>query len=331
MSVVKNASPVKTPRSYLFLGVRLIIHLPGERTDNQIALIEWFLPPGGDNGLHVHMKEDETMYLISGELEVTIGALQFTLRPGESFFAPRNTPHRLRNTGAAAARTILIDTPGTFSQFIQQAGRPLTGQEIPQLPPLTAQEVYDLMELGEQFGSRMLVNPFKEGKVDYAGKSPIYKRPVHKQQSETYFFFGVPTTIHLAGIETGNELSLIETFMPAGCDSGLHVHANEDECIYLIAGELELTIGDSPFTLRAGACCFVPRNTPHRLRNKKVRSGKVIHVYTPGTLDPFIRLAGARMKSPTDLVSPYPSPEQIGPILLLSEEYDFHMLIPPGL
>jgi mannose-6-phosphate isomerase-like protein (cupin superfamily) len=234
-----------------------------------------FMPPGGDNGLHVHPDEDEAMYLISGELEVTIGNLQFGMKAGESYFAPRNTAHRLRNAGTEEAWSLHIDTPGRFTCFD--------------------------------------------------------KRPVHKRDVETYMFFGIPTVIHLSGIETGNEFSLFESFMTGGCDSGLHVHANEDECIYVQTGELELTIGNSSFTLKEGTSHFVPRNTPHRLRNKKAKAARVMHVNTPATLDPFIRLAGIRIKGPDEVVFAYPSPEQIGPILLLSEEYDFHMLIPPGM
>jgi mannose-6-phosphate isomerase-like protein (cupin superfamily) len=238
-------------------------------------MIERFIPAGGENGLHVHENEDESMYLISGELEVTIGDLQFIMRSGESYFAPRNTPHALRNVGTTEARILHIDTPGRFSCF---------------------------------------------------SRKPVYKREV-----ETYMFFGVPTVIHLSGMETGNELSLLESFMAGGSDSGLHVHANEDECIYLLSGELEMTIGDSSFTLKAGSGCFVPRNAPHRVRNKKNMIARVTHLNTPATLDPFVRLAGIRIKGPGEVVAAYPSPDQIGPILLLSEEYDFYMLIPPGM
>lgn len=328
---MKNAKSISSPESYLFLGVRLIIHISGECTDDQLSLIEGIIPPGGDNGLHVHLHEDESMYLISGELEVTLDKLQFTLRPGESYFAPRNVPHRLRNTGATEARTLLINTPGSFAGLIREAGIPLTGSETTGPAPLTAEELLEVRELAEQFGSLILAPPFGEGAAEFRGKPPVYKKVVHKREPDTYMFFGVPMVMHLAGIETGNELSLLESHMPAGCDSGLHVHANEDEGIYLISGELEITIGDSSFTLKAGTCCFIPRNVPHRLRNKKTRAVRVVQVNTPGTLDPFIRMAGIRIKGPNEIVSPYPSPEQIGPILLLSEEYDFHMLIPPGM
>jgi mannose-6-phosphate isomerase-like protein (cupin superfamily) len=143
-------------------------------------------------------------------------------------------------------------------------------------------------------------------------------------------FFGVATVLHLTGIETGNEFSLMESFMGVDGDSGLHSHANEDECVYVLHGEVELLAGDCELVLRAGASHFIPRNVPHRLRSRKGRPARVMHWYTPGTLDPFVRMAGIRIKGPNDVGPVYPSPEQIGPILLLSEEYDFQMLVPPG-
>ena len=151
---------VSTPASYLFLGVRMNILLSGIQTGNQFSMIEGIMPPGGDGGLHVHELEDETMHLLSGELEVTIGEKQFTLLAGETYFAPRGIPHRLRNLGKTAARAILITTPGSFDAFIQQAGIPLDGMEIEvspaQLPPPTPEQIQGLMELAAKFGIKIL-------------------------------------------------------------------------------------------------------------------------------------------------------------------------------
>jgi len=36
------------------------------------------MPPGGDGGLHLHANEDESMHLLEGELEVTIGDTKVT-------------------------------------------------------------------------------------------------------------------------------------------------------------------------------------------------------------------------------------------------------------
>ncbi|HUO12598.1 MAG TPA: cupin domain-containing protein, partial [Caulobacteraceae bacterium] len=90
-------------RDVVFLGVTMNVLLTSAETGGQFSLIEGVMPPGGDGGLHVHHREDESMHLVEGELEVTIGADRFTLRPGESYFAPRGAPQRLRNIGERSA------------------------------------------------------------------------------------------------------------------------------------------------------------------------------------------------------------------------------------
>jgi NAD(P)-dependent dehydrogenase (short-subunit alcohol dehydrogenase family) len=59
-------------------------------------------------------------------LEVTIGDKKFPLTSGESYFAPRNIPHRLRNLSQTPVRSLLLATPGGFDAFISQAGVWLT-------------------------------------------------------------------------------------------------------------------------------------------------------------------------------------------------------------
>lgn len=148
-----------TPESYLLLGVRMIIHLSGNQTGGAFSLIEGFMPPGGDGGLHLHEHEDETMYLISGELDVILGDEHFTLKPGQSYFAPRGVAHRLRNLGTEVSRSIMMSTPGTFDNFVRQAGIPLQGDQIPVMPPPTPEQIQGLLQLAANAGIKMLVPP----------------------------------------------------------------------------------------------------------------------------------------------------------------------------
>jgi hypothetical protein len=63
---------------------------------------------------------------------VTIGEKVFDLKPGESYFAPRGIPQRLRNRGVPA-RSLMIMSPSTFDEFIACAGVPVIDGEAP--PP----------------------------------------------------------------------------------------------------------------------------------------------------------------------------------------------------
>jgi mannose-6-phosphate isomerase-like protein (cupin superfamily) len=136
----------------------MTIHLSGAETGGEFSLIQGSMPPGGDGGLHMHTREDETLHLLDGELHVTIGEKRFILKPGQSYFAPRNIPHRVRNSGRATARVMLINTPGTFDEFVKQAGTPFAGEVGPSDPP-NPDQLQRVLALAESFGVKLLAPP----------------------------------------------------------------------------------------------------------------------------------------------------------------------------
>lgn len=147
------------PETYIFLGVEMRIHLSGRQTGGKFSLIEGIMPPGGDGGLHLHTREDESMYLLEGELEITVGERTFTLAEGQSYFAPRNVPHRIRNCGKLPVRTLLVNTPGSFDEFVRAAGIPVSESVAPLIYPPTPQQVEELLVLAEVFGVKVLASP----------------------------------------------------------------------------------------------------------------------------------------------------------------------------
>lgn len=148
------------PKIFIFLGVQMKILLSSADTGGQFSLVEGIMPAGGDGGLHVHLNEDESMHMLEGALEVTIGEERFELKAGESYFAPRGIPQRLRNVGGTPARSLMIMTPSTFDQFISQAGVPLEPGKTPALPSHPSpSELQSLAKLAESFGIRILAPP----------------------------------------------------------------------------------------------------------------------------------------------------------------------------
>lgn len=149
---------VQQSPSYIFLGVTMQIYLSGKETGGESSLIEAVMPPGGDGGLHVHLREDESVHLLDGSLQITVGGQMFPLKAGQTYFAPRNIPHRLRNTGSEPARALLINTPGTFDEFVIIAGIPAgQGASAAMIPD--SDQVHRLMALAEEFGIRILAPP----------------------------------------------------------------------------------------------------------------------------------------------------------------------------
>lgn len=115
---VFSTSPVM---EYLFLGVQMRIIIDADDTNKTLSVVEGNMPPTGDGGLHVHHEDDETMFILDGTLEVTIGDVTQVLAAGSAFFAPRGIPHRIRNIGGRPSRSLVISSPGSFSSFIKNA------------------------------------------------------------------------------------------------------------------------------------------------------------------------------------------------------------------
>lgn len=95
-----------------------------DTTGGSLSFLEASVPPGCGPAAHVHTREDEAYYLLSGELEVLDTSETFVARPGDFVFIPRGITHRFKNTGLHVARMVFLFTPGGFDRFFLEAGDP---------------------------------------------------------------------------------------------------------------------------------------------------------------------------------------------------------------
>ena len=72
--------------------------------------------------LHVHHREDEWYYILSGEYLFKVGGESHNLPAGASIWLPRGIPHVWANTSAAEAKMILVCQPGGFEKFFEEMG-----------------------------------------------------------------------------------------------------------------------------------------------------------------------------------------------------------------
>jgi quercetin dioxygenase-like cupin family protein len=97
------------------LGMPHIYKAMADDTGHQFSVWESIVPPGAGPPAHTHTREDEALYVLSGEVlfEVEGAADPLRLGPGGFLFAPRNRRHAYRNIGSAAARLLVFAIPGT--------------------------------------------------------------------------------------------------------------------------------------------------------------------------------------------------------------------------
>jgi mannose-6-phosphate isomerase-like protein (cupin superfamily) len=86
-------------------------------------------------------------------------------------------------------------------------------------------------------------------------------------------------------LSTGGALSVVETRIDAG--PPLHVHDREDECFYVLDGELSVRCGGDTFEAPAGSFVFLPRGRPHQFRSVTGRSAGLLLISVPGGIEDY--------------------------------------------
>jgi quercetin dioxygenase-like cupin family protein len=66
---------------------------------------------------------------------------------------------------------------------------------------------------------------------------------------------------------TGGALTVIEATAAPGEGPPLHVHRDQDETIYVLAGRYRVRLGEHDVAAPAGAFVFIPRGLPHTWQN----------------------------------------------------------------
>lgn len=107
-----------------FLGLPTWIKADRELTNGQFSLIEQVLPPGFESPWHMHRSEDESFYVLEGQMSVIFENRRSLLQAGDYAFGPRNIPHGFRIEGDAPARILLMTTGGDFADFIAESSVP---------------------------------------------------------------------------------------------------------------------------------------------------------------------------------------------------------------
>jgi quercetin dioxygenase-like cupin family protein len=122
-----------TQAAIWFLGALSQVRLSGEQTGGAFSLAENLVRRGGGSPVHVHDREDETFFVLDGELRVVVGEEGHTAGPGTVAVLPR----RLRHAYVVisdTARFLTLHTPAGFERFVAEVGQPAEALVLPPEP-----------------------------------------------------------------------------------------------------------------------------------------------------------------------------------------------------
>jgi mannose-6-phosphate isomerase-like protein (cupin superfamily) len=85
---------------------------------------------GKPTPLHLHPNEDETLYVLEGEILVHINGEEHRVGEGGLFVAPRGVPHAFLVI-SETARLLTLQTPGTGEAFYRELCEPASSGAVP--------------------------------------------------------------------------------------------------------------------------------------------------------------------------------------------------------
>jgi quercetin dioxygenase-like cupin family protein len=125
-----TSEPVSGAQPLWFVDTLVYIHVDGERSGGAYSLSETWGARGNMPPLHVHRRNDETFYVLEGDLRLFLGDREILLTAGQAALAPRGLPHTYR-VESERARWLVINSPAGFEQFLRAAGEPALRAELP--------------------------------------------------------------------------------------------------------------------------------------------------------------------------------------------------------
>lgn len=98
---------------------------------------------------------------------------------------------------------------------------------------------------------------------------------------------GGQVAFKVRGEQSGGSLTAFETVVAPGEGPPLHTHANEDESLYVIEGEVLFKLGDELQAAPVGGFAFIPRGTPHTFQNVGDEPARMLIHFTPSGMERF--------------------------------------------
>lgn len=104
-------------RSYPCGAMRAVFKADGPETGDTYSISEWWLDPGCTGpGAHRHESNDDTFYVLAGEVTFVLDGITTVAGPGAFVRVPPGAEHDYRNDGAVEARMLNFYVPGGFEQ-----------------------------------------------------------------------------------------------------------------------------------------------------------------------------------------------------------------------
>jgi quercetin dioxygenase-like cupin family protein len=99
-------------------GTSTELKLAGEQSGGDWAVVEWRLCAGDEPPIHIHTREDETLYVLEGAITAYVGDQTIEVEAGSYAALPKNVPHGLTVRGDEVRLLVTLEPAGAEYFFV---------------------------------------------------------------------------------------------------------------------------------------------------------------------------------------------------------------------
>jgi len=138
-------------RSVWYSGQLMTFLVTGEDTQGRFALIEAVARRGNNPPPHIHHREEETFYVLEGEMTFSVGGQTIKATPGTMVCLPRDVAHSFA-IDSEQSRVLILLTPAGFEGWFKEFSVPAQAMTLPPADEPGDREVQRMLDTASQYG-----------------------------------------------------------------------------------------------------------------------------------------------------------------------------------
>ena len=138
-------------RSVWYNGQLMTFLATAEDTQGKFALIEAVARRGNDPPPHIHHREEETFYVLEGEMTFSVGGQTIKATPGTMVCLPRDVAHSFV-IDSEQLRMLILLTPAGLEGWFKEFSVPAPAMTLPPTDEPEYREVQRMLQAAPRYG-----------------------------------------------------------------------------------------------------------------------------------------------------------------------------------